>query len=92
MKFKDSDIAEFWSDGNNPPRRVPPDMRKTLFRKLQMLDAAHVLNDLRVPPGNRLEKLKGDREGQHSIRVNDQWRLCFSWNDEAEGVELNDYH
>lgn len=58
-----------------------------------MLDAATSLNDLAVPPGNRLEKLPGDRVGQYSIRVNEQWRLCFTWNGhEAEGVEFNDYH
>ena len=94
MRFADEDIALFWS---NPtlilPRRVPPQLRRTLYRKLQILDAAHVLNDLRVPPGNRLEKLKGARAGQYSIRVNDQWRLCFSWyNGEAIGVEFCDYH
>ena len=94
MRFADEDIALFWS---NPtlilPRRGPPQLRRTLYRKLQILDAAHVLNDLRVPPGNRLEKLKGTRAGQYSIRVNDQWRLCFSWhNGEASGVEFCDYH
>jgi proteic killer suppression protein len=62
-------------------------------RKLEMLDAAHRLEDLRVPPGNRLEALAGDRKGQHSIRVNDQWRLCFVWRDGgAEQVEIVDYH
>jgi proteic killer suppression protein len=58
-----------------------------------MLDAAVLLSDLRVPPGNRLEKLVGDKVGMHSIRVNDQWRICFFWNGhEAEGVEFDDYH
>jgi proteic killer suppression protein len=58
-----------------------------------MLDAAESLDDLRVPPGNRLEKLKGDRDGQHSIRVNDQWRICFVWKDGgAQDVEIVDYH
>ena len=58
-----------------------------------MLDAAESLDDLRVPPGNRLEKLKGDRDGQHSIRVNDQWRICFVWKDgDAQDVEIVDYH
>lgn len=62
-------------------------------RKLEMLDAAHRLDDLRVPPGNRLEALKGDREGQHSVRINDQWRLCFVWRDGgADQVEIVDYH
>ena len=58
-----------------------------------MLDSAKNLNDLRVPPGNRLEKLSGDRRGQHSIRINDQWRICFSWRDDgARDVEIVDYH
>jgi proteic killer suppression protein len=62
-------------------------------RKLQMLDSAKDLNDLRVPPANRLEKLTGDRRGQHSIRINDQWRICFRWRDDgAWDVEIVDYH
>lgn len=62
-------------------------------RKLDMLEAAHALQDLRVPPGNRLEALKGERKGQHSIRINDQWRVCFVWTDGgAEQVEIVDYH
>lgn len=61
-------------------------------RKLEMLAAAARLDDLRVPPGNRLEALKGDRKGQHSIRINDQWRICFRWSDGAEDVEIVDYH
>jgi proteic killer suppression protein len=62
-------------------------------RKLEMLDAAHRLEDLRVPPGNRLEALSGDRKAQHSIRVNDQWRVCFVWRDSgAHDVEIVDYH
>ena len=62
-------------------------------KKLVILDAATELNDLRIPPGNRLEALKGDRKGQHSIRINDQWRLCFKWSDgDAYEVEIADYH
>jgi proteic killer suppression protein len=62
-------------------------------RKLKMVDAAARLEDLRVPPGNRLERLKGDRKGRHSIRVNDQWRVCFRWEaDGPHGVEIVDYH
>ena len=62
-------------------------------RKLAILDAAVSLQDLRVPPGNRLEKLTGEREGQHSIRINDQWRICFAWSDgDAHDVEITDYH
>lgn len=64
-----------------------------MLRKLLILDAAEGLEDLRVPPGNRLEKLRGDRVGQHSIRVNDQWRVCFRWDgSDAHDVEIVDYH
>ncbi len=63
------------------------------LRKLRMLDAAMSLSDLRVPPGNRLERLRGDRAGQHSIRINDQWRICFRWHEgDAYDVEIVDYH
>ncbi len=63
------------------------------LRKLAILDAATTLDDLRVPPGNRLEALRGDRQGQHSIRINDQWRICFVWTESgADGVEIVDYH
>jgi proteic killer suppression protein len=74
-------------------RRFPPSIQRVARRKLLMVHAAHRLEDLRVPPGNRLEALKGDRSGQHSIRINDQWRVCFVWKDgEAHGVEIVDYH
>lgn len=63
-----------------------------MLRKLGLVDAAEYLADLRVPPGNRLEKLEGDRAGQHSIGVNDQWRICFRWKDGAHDIELVDYH
>lgn len=94
MEFRDRDIKLFWEDpDNNPPLRAPASMRKMLYRKLQMLDAAAHINDLRVPPGNRLEKLAGRRAGQYSIRVNKQWRLCFEWaSNGAKGVELIDYY
>jgi proteic killer suppression protein len=68
-------------------------VQRAALRKLVLLDAAESLDDLRVPPGNRLEKRAGDREGQHSIRINDPWRLCFRWSDgEAHAVEITDYH
>jgi proteic killer suppression protein len=68
-------------------------LQRAALRKLLLLDAADVLEDLRVPPGNRLEKLTGDRIGQHSIRINDQWRVCFRWQDgNAHDVEIVDYH
>ena len=68
-------------------------MQRVALRKLRMLNRAENLNDLRVPPANRLEKLKGGRLGQHSIRINDQWRICFKWHDsDAFQVEIVDYH
>ena len=68
-------------------------IRKTALRKLKWLDAAMNINDLRVPPGNRLEKLKGSRKDQYSIRINDQWRICFVWHEgHALNVEIVDYH
>lgn len=71
----------------------PTDILRPAIRKLAMLDAAHVLEDLRVPPGNRLEQLSGERAGQHSIRINDQWRICFIWTDHGPtDVEIVDYH
>jgi toxin HigB-1 len=74
-------------------RRFSREVQKMALRKLTMLDAAESLRDLRVPPGNRLEKLAGRRTGQHSIRVNDQWRVCFGWRDgDAFEVEITDYH
>lgn len=74
-------------------RRFPADLLHVMLRKLVALDAAEALGDLRVPPGNRLEKLKGRRSGQHSIRVNDQWRICFTWKDgDATDVGIVDYH
>jgi proteic killer suppression protein len=74
-------------------KAIGPELTKAAYKKLAILDAAGNVNDLRVPPGNRLEKLTGDREGQHSIRVNDQYRICFVWKDgNAEDVEIVDYH
>ena len=74
-------------------RRFPPDIQNTARRKLEYVHRARTLSDLRMPPGNRLEALKGTRKGQHSIRVNDQWRLCFEWQDgNAARVEMVDYH
>jgi proteic killer suppression protein len=69
------------------------EIRRNALRKLLILDAAENLEDLRVPPGNRLKKLAGDRQGQHSIRINDQWRICFRWHQgDAYDVEITDYH
>ena len=72
---------------------LPTEIQQRARRKLRMLDAATLIDDLRIPPSNRLEKLKGDRRGQYSIRVNDQWRICFVWRDRyASEVEIVDYH
>jgi proteic killer suppression protein len=74
-------------------RKLPGDIQSVALRKLRMLSNAHGLNDLRSPPANRLEKLSGERRGQHSIRINDQWRICFVWRDgDAYDVEIVDYH
>ena len=74
-------------------RKLPSDIQQVALRKLRMLNNARTLQDLRSPPANRLEKLRGDRSGQHSIRINDQWRICFVWRDsDAYEVEIVDYH
>ncbi len=74
-------------------RRLPGDIQLRARRKLRMLDAARIIEDLLAPPSNHFEKLKGDRRGQHSIRINDQWRICFLWKDgNALDVEIADYH
>jgi toxin HigB-1 len=89
--FADRDTEALFQ--RTPVRRYPAELQRTMLRKLVAVDAAERLDDLRVPPGNRLEKLKGDRAGQHSIRVNDQWRICFRWKDgDAYEVEIVDYH
>lgn len=76
-----------------PTPRFSGDLRRMAQRKLLILDAAERLEDLRVPPGNRLEKLERERRGQHSIRINNQWRICFRWSDgDAYEVEIVDYH
>ncbi len=74
-------------------QRLPADIQQVALRKLRMLNRAVTLQDLRVPPANRLEKLSGDRAGQFSIRINDQWRICFDWEaGDAQNVEIVDYH
>jgi proteic killer suppression protein len=74
-------------------RRLPSELQRVARRKLLLLDAASRLESLRVPPGNRLEALRGERRGQYSIRINDQWRICFCWRDgDAYQVEIADYH
>ena len=73
-------------------RRFPPEIQRTARRKLLQIHAATQIRDLAVPPGNQLEALKGDRKGQHSIRINKQWRICFRWEAGAHDVEILDYH
>lgn len=76
-----------------PSRRLPADIRRRTKMRLDRINAAVVLDDLRVPPSHRLEALRGDRKGQHSIRINDQWRVCFRWEESnAYDVEVCDYH
>ena len=88
---KDRDTEAIWNRQRS--RRLDGPTQRVAWRKLAMLDAAEILADLRIPPGNRLEKLRGDREGQYSIRINQQWRICFSWSDAGpEDVEIVDYH
>lgn len=89
--FADRDTERLFA--RTPVRRLPGTLHRVMLRKLAMVHAAHSLDDLRVPPGNRLEKLGGDRAGQFSIRVNDQWRICFRWQDgDAYDVTIVDYH
>ena len=91
VSFADRHTEEFWRTGKS--RALPADIKARAFRRLQQLHAAATLDFLRVPPGNQLEKLKGDRQSQYSIRVNRQWRVCFVWKDgEAHDVEFVDYH
>ena len=91
-RFRDTDAQALFEDGRRS-RRWSTALQKVAVRKLQQLHAATRLDDLRVPPGNRLERLRGDRQGQHSIRINDQFRICFEWrNGDAYGVEVVDYH
>lgn len=88
--FGDKETAKLWQGQRT---RFPADLLHRAVSKLNLLDAATDLDTLRVPPSNRLEALKGNRAGQHSIRINDQWRLCFRWNSgNAFEVEITDYH
>ena len=89
--FRDKNIQRVFERQRVP--RWSPELQRATLRKLLILDAAETLNDVRSPPGNRLEKLAGNRAGQHSIRINDQWRICFQWRDgDAYEVEIADYH
>ncbi len=89
--FADSETEKVYN--RTYSKKLPEDIQQRARRKLVMIDAAEELNDLRVPPGNRLEKLRGGREGQHSIRINRQWRICFRWREgDAYDFEITDYH
>jgi proteic killer suppression protein len=91
VSFADRETATIW-DGRRS-RRLPFDIQSVALRKLRLLNNARRLNDPRVPPANRLEALQRDRQGQHSIRINDQWRICFIWSEgHAHQVEIVDYH
>jgi proteic killer suppression protein len=89
--FKDKEAQKIFERQRS--RKLPGDIQQVALRKLRMLNRAETLQDLKVPPANRLEALKGDRQGQYSIRINAQWRICFQWeNGEALDVEIIDYH
>ena len=89
--FKDNQTQQIYQRQRS--RKLPPDIQQIALRKLRMINNAVSINDLRVPPANRLEKLSGDREGQWSIRINNQWRICFEWlESDAFNVEIVDYH
>lgn len=89
--FRDKDTERLFR--REPIRKLPQVIQRVALRKLVQVDAATTLGDLRVPPGNRLERLTGDRAGQRSIRINDQWRVCFRWHQgDAYDVEIVDYH
>jgi len=91
LSFRSKDAEPIWH--GEPVRRLPLEIQAIARRKLRMLNNARRLDDLRIPPANRLEALRGDRKGQHSIRINDQWRLCFVWSDAGpSAVESVDYH
>lgn len=87
--FRAKETQKIW-DGRFS-KKLPHDIQRIARRKLRMLNNAVTIEDLRIPPANRLEMLSGDRDGQHSIRINDPWRICFTWNDGAENVEIVDY-
>jgi proteic killer suppression protein len=89
--FGNPATEQLWSRQRS--KDLDPKIQRVALRKLVMLDAAETLQDLRVPPGNRLEALRGDRAGQHSIRINQQWRICFTWTEAGpQDVEIVDYH
>lgn len=89
--FKDAETEKIYQRERS--RKLPSDIQQVALRKLRMINNSINLNDLRVPPANRLEKLSSNRQGQYSIRINDQWRICFEWRgSDAFNVEITDYH
>ena len=91
QSFRSKETERIWQEKGS--RNLPSNIQRAALRKLLILHSAERLEDLRMPPGNRLERLKGKRAEQHSIRINDQWRICFIWNDgDAYEVEIIDYH
>jgi toxin HigB-1 len=91
VSFRDKETETLWQSGRS--RRLPADLHLRAFKKLAILNAAVTLDNLKVPPGNQLEALRGNRTGQYSIRINDQYRMCFAWRDgNAFEVEIVDYH
>jgi proteic killer suppression protein len=91
LSFKDKETEAVYNERFS--KKLPPDVQHTALRKLIMLQHSKTLQDLMIPPGNKLEPLHGDRKGQHSIRINSQWRICFEWDGSNAGnVEITDYH
>jgi proteic killer suppression protein len=91
ISFADGETEKIWNGERS--RRLPTDIQAAALRKLRLVDAARRVDDLRIPPGNRLERLSGERAGQWSIRINDQWRIVFRWSEGgAEHVAIVDYH
>ena len=89
--FKDKETQKIFERQRS--RKLPSDIQQVALRKLRMLNRSQALQELRIPTANRLERLSGDRDGQYSIRINDQWRICFDWKDgDAMNVEIVDYH
>jgi len=90
VSFSDKETEKIWKGERS--RKLPPDIQERALNKLTLLDAAKKLEDLRLPPSNRLEEFSGSRKGEWKLRINDQWRLCFRWNGDALDVKIEDYH
>jgi toxin HigB-1 len=91
VSFRSKEAEYIWNGVFS--KKIPPQIQDIIRRKLRMINNSHTINDLRIPPSNRLEQLKGDRKGQYSIRINDQWRICFEWIDgNVHNIDIVDYH